>query len=316
MTGHTAKTEPIAKPQLTARLSLVGVLLVGMLGVWLATFGMRDQTLSRMGDLGVHPEAPILFVLRIVLFVLAVWIAGGTLLAIGLRLLGWHRSAINVSRVLPAPVRSMLFRAAGIGIVGSLMIQSGAMAASKPDPSTPSSTVAPQKERVPMSGNGAQQWPALQRREAIPNATAPVLRVTGSQTQKTSVPVAGKVSVPANTVAPSTTTAPATTTPSTTTPATTTSTTVPVEESAPSPVAQKAVGESTVKRQHSVAPGEHFWSIATTELLRNNNQAGGQISDQEIAQYWEQLIDLNRSQLPDPANPDLLRIGMVLELPN
>lgn len=59
---------------------------------------------------------------------------------------------------------------------------------------------------------------------------------------------------------------------------------------------------------HTVAPGEHFWSIAQETVGREAN-------DEVVASYWESLVEANRSRLVDPANPDLLLVGQVVVLP-
>ena len=62
---------------------------------------------------------------------------------------------------------------------------------------------------------------------------------------------------------------------------------------------------------HVVAPGEHLWAIAEARLT----SAGQSPSAAEIVPYWQDLIALNRSALPDAANPDLLLPGIELQLP-
>ena len=64
-------------------------------------------------------------------------------------------------------------------------------------------------------------------------------------------------------------------------------------------------------RQWTVAPGDHFWSIADRVVTARHPDA----TEQEIARYWLALIDTNRGRLDDPSNPDLLRVGLVLDVP-
>ena len=64
-------------------------------------------------------------------------------------------------------------------------------------------------------------------------------------------------------------------------------------------------------RQHVVMAGESFWSIAEEHVLREMDEA----SNDDVAQYWQVLVEVNRSGLPDPANPDLLWVGAELTLP-
>lgn len=63
---------------------------------------------------------------------------------------------------------------------------------------------------------------------------------------------------------------------------------------------------------HVVAPGEHLWSIAAAHLAEST---GTTPSASEVAPYWRELIELNRADLPDPGNPDLLLPGVELRLP-
>ncbi|MGM0819257.1 MAG: LysM peptidoglycan-binding domain-containing protein, partial [Actinomycetota bacterium] len=62
-----------------------------------------------------------------------------------------------------------------------------------------------------------------------------------------------------------------------------------------------------------VEAGDHLWSIAEAVLAEARS---GEVADAEVAAYWRALIEANRDALPDPANPDLIRPGLVLELPD
>lgn len=61
-----------------------------------------------------------------------------------------------------------------------------------------------------------------------------------------------------------------------------------------------------------VKPGDSFWTIAETVVYRANPTAG----DQEVAEYWEDLMRVNAAHLPVPDNPDLLFPGTVVRLPD
>ncbi|MGI9607832.1 MAG: LysM peptidoglycan-binding domain-containing protein [Acidimicrobiales bacterium] len=63
-----------------------------------------------------------------------------------------------------------------------------------------------------------------------------------------------------------------------------------------------------------VMPGDHFWSIAEETL--ETSWGRGDLTDREIAGYWQTLIDANLDQLVEPDNPDLLLPGQVLTLPD
>ncbi len=73
------------------------------------------------------------------------------------------------------------------------------------------------------------------------------------------------------------------------------------EEPSPGPDPQEA-GTRWV-----VAPGEHFWSIAEAVTASDDEAV--------VAGYWRVLIDVNRSRLVVPGDPDVLLPGQVLTLP-
>ncbi len=73
---------------------------------------------------------------------------------------------------------------------------------------------------------------------------------------------------------------------------------------------ESGVSETPVAH-HAVRRGECFWSIAETLVLTRIDEA----TEADIAHYWRQLIEANRSKLPDSSNPDLLWAGTVLDLP-
>jgi len=62
----------------------------------------------------------------------------------------------------------------------------------------------------------------------------------------------------------------------------------------------------------ALSPGEHLWYVAETHLAESWGRPG---TDAEIASYWVALVERNRPALPDPANPDLVYPGFVVDLP-
>lgn len=62
----------------------------------------------------------------------------------------------------------------------------------------------------------------------------------------------------------------------------------------------------------AVEPGDSFWRIARVHLERTSGRAP---ATREVVPYWRALIDTNRDELVDPANPDLLLVGQTLTLP-
>jgi nucleoid-associated protein YgaU len=61
-----------------------------------------------------------------------------------------------------------------------------------------------------------------------------------------------------------------------------------------------------------VRPGDNFWTIAARVLKRS---WGRRPTDAEVDGYWVRLIELNRSQLADPHNPDLILPGQLFFVP-
>ncbi len=62
----------------------------------------------------------------------------------------------------------------------------------------------------------------------------------------------------------------------------------------------------------TIQPGDHFWHVARAVLTEAWKRPP---SDVELLPYWRLLVEHNRSRLADPANPDLVYPGQVLELP-
>lgn len=65
-------------------------------------------------------------------------------------------------------------------------------------------------------------------------------------------------------------------------------------------------------RTVSVERGGSFWRIAEREV---SSRLGRPATDAEIDPYWRVLIEVNRSRLVDPDDPDLLYPGQQLSLP-
>lgn len=62
----------------------------------------------------------------------------------------------------------------------------------------------------------------------------------------------------------------------------------------------------------TVERGDHLWAIATEQLA---GQLGHEPSAAEVEPYWQQLIEVNRDRLAEPANPSLIYAGQVLTVP-
>ena len=78
--------------------------------------------------------------------------------------------------------------------------------------------------------------------------------------------------------------------------------------SAPRPAPTPHTGAPT----WTVRPGDHLWGIAAATLRQ---RLGRVPTDAEVEPYWRRLIDLNRSRLVDPGNPDLIFPTQVFDLP-
>lgn len=58
--------------------------------------------------------------------------------------------------------------------------------------------------------------------------------------------------------------------------------------------------------------GDHLWSVAERTLAA---AWGRPPVDAEVAPFWEQVVEVNRSRLADPENPDLVFPGQVVAVP-
>ena len=89
---------------------------------------------------------------------------------------------------------------------------------------------------------------------------------------------------------------------------------LPVDDAAP--VMQQVLDEPAPvpAGDHTwvVGAGDHLWSIAERVLAES---WGRSPDDAEVVPYWQQVIELNRAELPDPGNPDLLFPGQRLHVP-
>lgn len=62
----------------------------------------------------------------------------------------------------------------------------------------------------------------------------------------------------------------------------------------------------------TVEPGDSLWSIAEEVLADAWHRP---VADRDVDPYWRALVERNRARLVDPADPDLIHPGQVLELP-
>jgi hypothetical protein len=80
------------------------------------------------------------------------------------------------------------------------------------------------------------------------------------------------------------------------------------EAPAPQPASVPAPVDSHV----TVVAGGSLWQISEEALTDAFDRP---VSDREVAAYWRQVMELNRRNLVDPDNPDLLRPGQIITLP-
>lgn len=79
-----------------------------------------------------------------------------------------------------------------------------------------------------------------------------------------------------------------------------------LDDPAATPAVEGPVGEVTL------GAGDHLWSVAERALAE---AWGREPTDDELVPYWEQLVEVNRHRLADPANPDLVFPGQVVTMP-
>ena len=284
------------------------------------------------------PTVMALAVVRLAALVAAWYLTAATILAVVADVAGWRRLAAVVAALSPSLVRRLASRSAGVGLAaGALLavtpmpqrlIAAPASASAIPgtDPSDPSDPSDPPPATTPMA----------------PGPAGPVAP-TGSTATMARLPdtidavdldgnpaTVSPASHPAGTEAPlppqaTMTRLPAPTTPGSEATATmtqinwsadTTADHAEPHDTAPqrpetAPGDHEELGEAA--EPWTVAPGDSFWSIAE-EIL--TDIAGHEPTEQAIRRYWVQLIETNRRRLADPANPDLLFPGQLLDLPD
>ena len=301
-TVPTTATPSGATP--STRLALVSLLTVGA-GLVLLYAG--DAPAATMRALTLAEPAPLVAgCLRLLGITIAMWLVTVTGAAVLLRLAGAHRASRAVARLLPAVMRRLVHASMGLTMVGTVLAGPAGAAIARP-----ATTQATARYVAGDTTNG-QRWPLITR--PAPATT------TVATARPTSVPGVGIVSVPTGATAslPDDRRRPGGRASSTTVPAPPVPrrprTVPPAVATGPLAVVASApagpAGHSTM-RQWTVAPGDHFWSIADRVVTARHPDA----TEQEIARYWLTLIDTNRGRLDDPSNPDLLRVGLVLDVP-
>ena len=67
-------------------------------------------------------------------------------------------------------------------------------------------------------------------------------------------------------------------------------------------------------QRHVVVVGDNLWTIAAGEVARATRRGGTELSDQEIARYWVEVLTAARPALRS-GNPNLIYPGEVVPLP-
>lgn len=79
----------------------------------------------------------------------------------------------------------------------------------------------------------------------------------------------------------------------------------------PAALPTTAIADTTAT-SWTVRPGEDLWSITESVLITRLGHAPDQ---RKVAALWLRVIDANRPNLPDPANPNLIFAGDIVMIP-
>ena len=297
--------------------------------LWRSGAGARSLSLT-------DPAQFVTGCIRIAGLIMALWLGSVTVLAVALQLVGARLASRLVERLLPSMIRRLVHLSCGVTIVGVLM--GGPAGASVRYPG-PTSTTQLRNHAVVGDPTNGQRWPEI---DPVPVSSSP-------PRAPLSIPSGGVPSIP-------TSRRPLPVTPAPTTPAPITiahagtvviADTVPASSitvgamlggaseaaehspkatagSQPQGVGRPGKHQSDAERrspsttvgqearQWTVQRGDHFWNIADRVVTAAHPGA----TEHHIARYWLSLIEVNRSRLDDPHNPDLLRIGTHLLIPD
>jgi hypothetical protein len=70
--------------------------------------------------------------------------------------------------------------------------------------------------------------------------------------------------------------------------------------------------DADVLQVRVLGPGDHLWAVAEEKVADVLQRPG---TEDEIRTYWLRLVQLNRGELADPDNPDLVFPGQTIRLP-
>jgi hypothetical protein len=229
-------------------------------------------------------EEVLLAGVRLAALVAAWWLLGSTLLYIAARMARLHGTAAALGWATLPAVRRWADRAAAVSIVAATALGVGRPATADPSPTTSAATapvVIDVDHRDPVSVPSRPPSSVRTGRSLLPPAVP-------------SVPSIESPPVPA----PPPTTAPLV---------------PPVVPIAP-PAPTTAPSAPTAGASHTVARGEHLWSIAARQVATAAGNPRADVAPADIAPYWLRVVEVNRPRLHS-GNPNLVFPGEVVELP-
>ena len=229
-------------------------------------------------------EEVLLAAVRLAALVAAWWLLGSTLLYVSARVTRLHRTAAALGWATLPAVRRWADRAAAVSIVAATALGVGRPAAADPSPATSS-------------------------------ATAPVV-IDADHRDPVSVPLRPPSSVRTGHSAdppPLPSWPPVDLTPVPRPPATTAPLVPPAVPTAP-PALATPPPSPTAGATHTVARGEHLWSIAARQVATATGKPPADVAPADIAPYWRRVVEVNRPRLRS-GDPDLVFPGEVVELP-
>jgi len=229
-------------------------------------------------------EDVLLAGVRLAALVTAWWLLGSTLLYVSARVARLHGAAAALGWATLPALRRWADRAAAVSIVAATALGVGRPAAADPSPATSS-------------------------------ATAPVV-IDADHRDPVSVPLRPPSSVRTGHSAdppPLPSWPPVDLTPVPRPPATTAPLVPPAVPTAP-PALATPPPSPTAGATHTVARGEHLWSIAARQVATATGKPPADVAPADIAPYWRRVVEVNRPRLRS-GDPDLVFPGEVVELP-
>jgi hypothetical protein len=258
---------------------------------------------------GRDPLEVTMVVVRLLGLALAWYLVGVTSISVLARLLRAARLVRIADALAVGPVRTIAQQAVGISLAAGVLVAAVPPTAWSDVPPPATETLAPSTATetiAPLPPTGPPSPTLVQ-------GAAPATPIAEE---------APAAPVPAPTVAPSAEpTAPRTPQVPDTAGATTPS---PPEQEPPSDPASGAAETGTAAtttdddrvpsagRTVTVAPGDHFWALASDDLAAHLGRAP---SDDEVVVHWEAVVEANRDRLVVTGNADLLLPGQRIVLP-